>query len=69
MKWFNGASFWSNVAYAAATGAFVWANYRGPVPAEIWFVYLAVVGLHVTADKLIQLRYGPPREKDPNGSN
>jgi len=53
---------WSNVAYAAATLCFVKANWVSVAPEGIWLAYLAVVGLHVTADKLIQLRYGPPRD-------
>jgi len=60
----NTTKLWSNVAYAAATVCFVKANWAAIAPGDIWAVYLAVVGLHATADTLIQLRYGP-RKDDP----
>lgn len=56
---------WTNAAYAAATACFIKANWTGSAPPEIWFIYLGVVGLHMTADKMLQLRYGPPRDANP----
>jgi hypothetical protein len=56
------AKVWSNFAYAAATVCFIKANWGGVAPFEIWAVYLMVVGLHTSADKLIQLKYGPQRD-------
>jgi hypothetical protein len=50
---------WSNVAYAVATVCFAKTAWLGNAGPELWFVYLAIVGLHVSADQLIQLKFGP----------
>lgn len=45
---------WTNIAYLAATVKFI----RDDVPADIWLIYLGVVGAHGAASKFISLRYG-----------
>ncbi len=49
---------WMNIAYCATTFSFIWLSYKGTVTAEIWLIYLAVLGAHGTASKLISLKYG-----------
>lgn len=49
---------WANVAYATATGAFAYAVYKGTASADIWIIYLGVVGASATLSKLLSLRYG-----------
>lgn len=49
---------WANIAYAAATVAFVKQAWAGTLTGEIWLFYLGVVGAHGTLSKLISMRYG-----------
>lgn len=51
---------WTNVAYAAGTAAFLRAAFAEcPSPdADIWLIYLGVVGSHCAVSKLISMRYG-----------
>ncbi|MGV3581886.1 MAG: hypothetical protein ACO1N8_06240 [Methylophilus sp.] len=49
---------WANIAYCAATFAFCFMTYKGTATAEIWFIYLGVLGTHSAASKLISLKYG-----------
>jgi hypothetical protein len=57
MKILDYLKLWSNVAYFTATACFIKANWSAAAPVEIWAVYLSVVGMHVTADKFIQLKF------------
>ncbi|MDP2786627.1 MAG: hypothetical protein Q8O79_00910 [Pseudomonadota bacterium] len=55
---------WANAAYAVGTAAFVWQVYKGSATADIWLIYLGVVGASATASKFLSLRYGvKPEEK------
>lgn len=51
---------WANVAYLAGTVVFLSAAIGScEVPdADVWLIYLGVVGSHCTVSKLISLRYG-----------
>jgi len=49
---------WANIAYASATGAFLYAVYAGTATADIWLVYLGVVGASATASKYLSLKFG-----------
>lgn len=49
---------WANIAYLSATIAFCWMSYKGTATAEIWLIYLGVLGIHGAASKLIGLKYG-----------
>lgn len=49
---------WANVAYLSATISFLFMTYQGTATAEIWFIYLGVLGTHSAASKLISLKYG-----------
>lgn len=49
---------WANVAYFAATVAFVKQAWMGTADADIWLIYLGVVGTSTTFSKLISMRYG-----------
>jgi hypothetical protein len=49
---------WANIAYAAATVAFLRQAWDGTLTADIWLWYLGVVGTHSAISKLISLRYG-----------
>lgn len=49
---------WANVAYATCTGAFGYAVYKGTATADIWLIYLGVVGASATVSKLLSLRFG-----------
>lgn len=50
---------WTNIAYLAATIAFLRLTISNdPPPVEIWFVYLGVVGGHNVLSKLISMKYG-----------
>jgi hypothetical protein len=62
MKMPDHTKVWSNIGYAAATVCFIKANWTSIAPFEIWVAYLMVVGLHTSADKLIQLKYGPSKD-------
>ena len=53
---------WSNIAYAAATGAFVYMSYAGTASADIWLIYLASIGASATVSKLLSLKYGVKNE-------
>lgn len=56
----NHTKIWSNIAYATATACFAKAAWAGTASEAVWGIYLAVVGLHVTADQLVRLKFGPP---------
>lgn len=51
---------WTHIAYLAATIAFVRITVLTdvPLPAEIWFIYLGVVGGHNVLNKWISMKYG-----------
>lgn len=51
---------WTHVAYLAATIAFVRITVLTDMslPAEIWFIYLGVVGGHNVLNKWISMKYG-----------
>ena len=49
---------WANVAYAAATVAFVKQAWTGTITAEIWWAYLGCVASAATASKFLSLKYG-----------
>jgi len=50
---------WTNIAYLAATIAFLRANWgEAPASPEIWLYYLGVVGGHGAVSKLIAMKYG-----------
>ncbi len=53
---------WANIAYAAATGAFLYMSYAGTASADIWLIYLASIGTSATLSKLLSLRYGVKNE-------
>lgn len=55
---------WANIAYAAATVAFVRLNWMGQAEAEIWWAYLSCVAGAVTASKFLSLKYSPRRGRD-----
>jgi hypothetical protein len=65
MKLPDHTKVWSNIAYLAASICFVKANWASTAPSEIWVIYLSIVGLHVTADKFVQLRYGQSGGSNP----
>lgn len=50
---------WANIAYIVATVAFLRQVFFAPVPpdADIWLIYLGVIGSHCAVSKLISLRY------------
>lgn len=45
--------FFSVVAYSVATGFFAWKNIVEPFNAELWLIYLGVVGGHNVLSKVI----------------
>lgn len=49
---------WANIAYAAATVAFLYDVYDGGADDMIWLVYLGSVGVSATASKFLSLKYG-----------
>lgn len=53
---------WANVAYASATAAFLNGAVGGTLTADVWLIYLGVVGTHTAASKLIGLRYSGPNQ-------
>lgn len=53
---------WANIAYAAATGSFLYMSYAGTASADIWLIYLVTIGASATASKLLSLRYGVKNE-------
>lgn len=48
---------WSNIAYAAATVVFVVQALNQTLQAEVWLIYLGVVGAHSAASKVVSLKY------------
>lgn len=58
--------FWTNVAYFAATVAFLAANLvaqsNGESMVLIWLIYLGTVGANAIASKWLVLKYGSPEE-------
>lgn len=55
---------WQNIAYLTATGAFIYMAYAGTASAEIWLVYLGVIGASATASKFLSMRYGVKCDED-----
>jgi hypothetical protein len=51
---------WANLAYATGTVAFGWQAFNGGIAADIWLIYLGVVGASATASKFLSMRYGAP---------
>lgn len=49
---------WSNIAYAASTVVFVMQAIKQTLTAEVWLIYLGIVGAHSAASKLLSLRSG-----------
>jgi len=51
---------WTNIAYGAATLAFIKATLfaADPASAEIWLIYLGVVGAHNVSSKILSMKYG-----------
>jgi hypothetical protein len=49
---------WSNIAYLTTTAAFGLQAWTGTLDAEIWLIYLGVVGAHGSISKWISLKYG-----------
>lgn len=52
---------WANIAYAAATAAFVKQAWAGTLTPDVWLFYLGTVGAHTAVSKLISMRYGGDR--------
>ena len=48
--------FFSVVAYSVATGFFAWKNIAEPFNAELWIIYLGVVGGHNVLNKIVATR-------------
>lgn len=44
---------WANVACATATGMFVYQGAQGTLSAEVWLIYLGLVGGYAAALRLI----------------
>ena len=59
--------FWSNVAYCAATIAFLAMNLLTPTGAGevIWLIYLGIVASNAVAAKFINMKYGSGGTSDP----
>jgi hypothetical protein len=51
------SKLWANVAYLTGTLAFAWTVYKGTATADIWLIYLGVVGASATASKWLSMRY------------
>jgi hypothetical protein len=49
---------WANIAYASATVAFLYAVHKDSATADVWLIYLGVVGASATVSKLLSLKYG-----------
>ncbi|MXS82256.1 hypothetical protein [Nitrosomonas oligotropha] len=51
---------WTNIAYLAATLAFLHATLFAATPpeSEIWLIYLGVVGAHNVSSKILSMKYG-----------
>jgi hypothetical protein len=49
---------WTNIAYATTTGVFIMQAYKATLTPDIWLIYLAVVGAHNVASKMITAKYG-----------
>ena len=45
--------FWSNIAYAVCTIAFIWQCYQGTASNELWIIYLGTLAGHHTASKYL----------------
>lgn len=50
---------WTNIAYAAATFAFLKLVISDRPPGiDLWLVYLGIVGAHNVTSKLLSMRFG-----------
>lgn len=49
---------WSNIAYGTATIVFIYQAYNQTLTADIWLIYLGVVGAHSAVSKAITAKYG-----------
>lgn len=59
-KQLSHTKLWTNIAYLAATLAFLKLTILSPEPPpiELWLVYLGVVGGHNVISKLLSMKYG-----------
>ena len=50
---------WANIAYIVATAAFLNLTFDSTTPpdADIWLIYLGVIGGHCAVSKLVSMRY------------
>ena len=44
---------WANIACCTSTGVFVWQAHAGQLTAEVWLIYLGLVGGYAAALRLI----------------
>lgn len=56
-KTLSHTKLWANVAFAAATAAFIKQAWAGTITAEIWWAYLGCVAGAATASKFLSLQY------------
>ena len=63
--------FWQNIAYMAATIAFLAVNIAGGIPGAsieiIWVIYLGVVASNAVLSKWLSLKYNRTEERESNG--
>ena len=52
------SKLWANIAYASATGMFVYQGVAGVLTAETWLIYLGAVGGYSAARSWIATRRG-----------
>jgi hypothetical protein len=56
---YSHTKIWTNIAYAAATFAFIRLVLSDTPPGlDIWLVYLVTVGAHNAASKFLSMRFG-----------
>lgn len=56
---YSHTKIWTNIAYAAATFAFIRLVMSDAPPGlDIWLTYLGVVGAHNAISKLLSMRFG-----------
>jgi hypothetical protein len=55
---YSHTKLWSNIAYAVGTIAFIRLAFDGSAPdADIWLIYLGVIGGHTAVSKLVSMKY------------